>query len=313
MPPMTTAADARRGTLPSQFSRCVWCGAVARPTGPVSRLAICGACGTATTYPPPDNAELEAAYADWYRPSEGRFSAGGDAVLRRSRGILARRLDRRAPAGPVLDVGSGDGALLDALHARGREAVGLERKTSRSDVRERDVVDFDERVGGWAAIVFWHSLEHLRDPAAAVDRALTLLAPGGLLVIAVPNRASWQARALGPRWLALDLPRHLVHLTARALIDGLEQRGFALERVSYWRGGQVVFGWLHGLVVGLPGHPDLYDTLRRAAARRSALTSPARRRALVGAVALFPAAAALSGLEVAARAGGSVYVEARAR
>jgi SAM-dependent methyltransferase len=201
------------------------------------RLAVCRRCGTATTFPAPDEAELEAAYGGWYRPAQGRFAGGADRLLRRSRGALARRLDAAAPPGPVLDVGAGDGALLDALAARGREAVGLERAAAHPRVRAQEITAFSEREGEWAAIVFWHSLEHLRDPAQAVSRAVALLAPGGLLVIAVPNWTSWQSRALARRWLARDLPRHLVHLPARALLEGLTRHGLTVERVSFWRGG----------------------------------------------------------------------------
>ncbi|HEY5317474.1 MAG TPA: class I SAM-dependent methyltransferase, partial [Solirubrobacteraceae bacterium] len=174
---------------------CAWCGKPARQ-GTAARLALCAACGAASTYPTPDDAELAAAYAGWYRPAGGRFAVGGDLVLRRSRATLARRLDSQAPPGPVLDVGCGDGVLLDALTARGRSAVGLERVSTRPDVRAMEMTDFDERAGEWAAIVFWHSLEHLRAPAAALDHATELLAPGGLLVVAIPNFESWQARVL---------------------------------------------------------------------------------------------------------------------
>jgi SAM-dependent methyltransferase len=288
---------------------CAWCGAPARPTG--AGLAVCGACGSATTFPVPGELELGAAYAGWYRPSAGRFAAGGDWLLRRSRAQLAQRLERRAPPGPILDVGSGDGTLLDALHQSGRDAVGLERESSRPDVRPVEITSFEERRGEWAAVVFWHSLEHLREPAAALDHARELLAPGGLLAVAVPNLDSWQARLLAERWFALDLPRHLVHLPAATLTEGLKARGFRIERVSYWRAGQVVFGWLHGLVGCVPGRPDLYAAIRRPPARRDQLSLPGRAFALGAAVLLWPLAALLAGAEIAARKGGSVYVEAR--
>lgn len=293
--------------------RCAWCGAPARPAA--GRLAVCEQCGTATTYPPPDDAELQSAYAGFYRPASGRFSGGGDRLLRRTRALLAGRLDRLAPPGPILDVGSGEGALLEALTDRGRAAVGLERgeqaERARLDVRPVEIVDFDERPGEWAAVVFWHSLEHLREPRAALQRASSLLAPSGLLIVAVPNRASWQARFLKENWLALDLPRHLIHLPASALVDGMRQAGLQIERVSYWRAGQVLFGWLDGLVGTLPSHPSLYDAIRQPEARASAMDGSWRAITLGAAMALAPVAAVLSAAEVAARAGGSVYVEAR--
>jgi SAM-dependent methyltransferase len=262
----------------------------------------------ATTDPWPTEADLELAYAGWYRPSGGRFSGPADALLRRARGSLAGRLDKAAPPGPVLDVGAGDGALLDALHAAGRDAVGLEREPTRDDVLDAEIGSLEP---GYAAVVFWHSLEHLPRPAAALDDAARLLAPRGLVVVAVPNADSLQARAFGDRWLALDLPRHLTHIPARALVARLEGSGLTVERVSFLRGGQIVFGWLHGLVGLLPGRPHLYDAIRRPAAREHRV-SGARRLATLAAGALLLAPAALcAATEVALRRGGSVYVEAR--
>lgn len=208
----------------------------------------------------------------------------------------------------MLDVGAGDGALLDALRADGREALGLERRSTRPDVKECEPSDLEE---GWAAVVFWHSLEHLPQPGAALAEAATLLVPGGVLIAAVPNAASLQSRAFGEHWLALDPPRHLVHLSAVALCRRLGELGLTVERVSHVRGGQVAIGWLHGLVGLLPSRPDLYDAIRRPEARRSSL-SPGRRAAtLACGAALLPLAVLLAGVEAALRRGGSVYVEAR--
>ncbi len=287
---------------------CAWCGAPTRPSG--GRLARCSACGAATTYPVPDDAELEQAYTGWYRPDSGRFSAGGDVILGTSRAALARRLDRIAPSGPILDVGAGAGSLITALQARGREAIGLERE-ARDGVIAGEVEEFGERSGEWAAVVFWHSLEHLRHPGAAVDQAVRLLARGGVIAIAVPNLASWQAHCFGDQWFHRDLPRHLVHLPARALLGGLEARGLRIERCSHWRGGQLLFGWLYGMVRSLPGHADLYSAIRRPEARGNALSGARRAAALGSAIVLTPVASALVVGEVAAHAGGTVYVEAR--
>ena len=288
---------------------CAWCAAPLRSgAGEGHGLVRCERCGAGTTDPWPSEAYLREAYGDWYRPAGGRFSGPGDLVLRFSRGALARRLDRIAPQGPVLDVGAGDGTLLDALRRRGREALGLELVSTRPDIRAADIADVD---GAFAAIVFWHSLEHLARPSAALDRSAALLRPGGVLVVAVPNLDSLQARLFGERWFALDLPRHLVHLPAGTLLRRLEEIGLQVRRRSHLRGGQVVFGWLHGLVGALPGRPDLYEAIRRPAARSRPLRRGERPLALAAAVPLLAPAAACGAAEALARRGGSVYVEAR--
>jgi SAM-dependent methyltransferase len=217
-------------------------------------------------------------------------------------------LHRVLPPGPVLDVGAGDGTLVEAFVGFGREALGLEPHASGPHIRNAEVENVD---GNWSSVIFWHSLEHLRQPARALSHAATLLAPGGTLVVAVPNAASLQARAFGDRWLALDLPRHLVHLNPPALLSKIEALGLRVERVSYLRGGQVVFGWLHGFVGKLPGHPDLYDAIRRSNARQATHSSVLHLYALAAAVVALPFALAATAVEVAARAGGTIYIEAR--
>jgi hypothetical protein len=168
-----------------------------------------------------------------------------------------------------------------------------------------------KRSASSAAPSFWHSLEHLPQAGAALDRAAALLAPGGVLAIAIPNPASVQATVFGDSWFALDFPRHLVHIPAPVLLARLGDLGLSIERVSYLRGGQVVFGWLHGWIGCLPGHPDLYDAIRQPEARRRPISAAARVCALAGAVLLLPVAAACAVMEGLLDRGGSVYVEAR--
>ena len=291
--------------------RCAWCGAGLSDGTRLEGRIRCSRCGAATTDPWPDEAGLEAAYGTWYRPDAGaRFHFAGDMLLGRTRGLLASRLDEIAPDGPILDVGAGEGTLLDALHARGRRAVGLERNPLRDDFRDQSPAEV-EGDGEWAAVVFWHTLEHLPEPRRAVHEAARLLQPGGVIAIAVPNTDSIQARAFGDRWLHLDIPRHLVHLSTGTLCAGLAEDGFRIERISNLRGGQIVVGWLDGLVGAMPGDLDLYQAMRRPEARVAPMSPGRRAASILAGVVMLPAAAACSVVEVAQRRGGTVYVEAR--
>ncbi len=297
------------GEAETPAAACQWCGAaLGRGAASAPGGRLCGRCGATTTYPTPSDAELELAYEGWYRPRRGRFGALGDALLSRSRTSLAAVIDDRAPRGPVLDVGAGDGTLVRALRTRGREAIGIERRADGEGIIDADPRDIDRE---FSAIVFWHSLEHLRDAGSALAHTAGLLRPGGILVIAMPNSASLQARAFGDSWLALDLPRHLVHVPAPALRRRLADLGLEVERVSYVRGGQVLFGWAYGLVNALPGSPDLYDAIRIPEARRRPISAGRRAGTLAAAVALAPVAALAAAAEVAMRRGGTVYAQAR--
>ena len=291
--------------------QCAWCGrrfgsGDERRAGRIR----CSACGVATTSPWPGDEQLAGAYAAWYRPAGGRFSGAGDAVLKRTRSALASRLHRVLPPGPVLDVGAGDGTLVEAFRRHGRQAAGVDPYAAGGSPHVR-AAEFEDIDGAWSAVIFWHSLEHLRRPVQALRHAAALIVPGGVLVVAVPNAGSLQARLFGDRWLALDLPRHLVHLTPPALLTQVRDLGFQVERVSYLRGGQVLFGWLHGIVALLPGHPDLYDAIRRGHARQAAQRPALRLYALAAAVAALPLALTGTVVEAATRTGGTIYLEAR--
>src|SRR5688572_14836062 len=75
---------------PAPGGSCPWCGRGF--TASATRLrgrTLCARCGAASS-DPVSGEELDRAYAGWYRPDEGRFSGPGDALLRRSRGHLAR-------------------------------------------------------------------------------------------------------------------------------------------------------------------------------------------------------------------------------
>jgi SAM-dependent methyltransferase len=307
------AAVAHARTAGRPATACAWCGQ--RFSGDEEyrpgRIR-CVRCGTATTSPWPGDEQLAAAYPATRRPEGGWFARIGDAVLRRSRSALASRLHRMLRQGPVLDVGAGDGALVSAFRRCGRDAVGIDPYASGAAPHVR-AVEFEETAGSWSAVIFWHSLDHLRQPVRALRHAADLVLPGGMLVVAAPNAASLQARLFGDRWFALDLPRHLVHISPPALLAQIEALGFRVERVSYLRGGQVLFGWLHGIVGWLPGHPDLCDSIRRGAAGQTAASKAFRLYALAAAVAAFPLALAGTVIEVATRSGGSIYVEARRR
>jgi 2-polyprenyl-3-methyl-5-hydroxy-6-metoxy-1,4-benzoquinol methylase len=66
-------------------------------------------------------------------------------------------------------------------------------------------------------VVLWHCLEHLPKPWLVLQKAAERLAPGGILLVAIPNIESYDFSALGARWLHLDVPRHLYQFPIRWL------------------------------------------------------------------------------------------------
>jgi SAM-dependent methyltransferase len=99
-------------------------------------------------------------------------------------------------------------------------------------------------------IAAWHVLEHLRDPWTMIDAAAARLAPGGILVLALPNPYAIQFRLLGRHWAHVDAPRH-VHLIppellrVRAESAGLKQ--ILCTTTDLGSLGWNTFGWIYSL------------------------------------------------------------------
>jgi len=70
-----------------------------------------------------------------------------------------------------------------------------------------------------------HVVEHVPDPVRPVRRMLEWLAPGGLLIIEVPNAGGLGARLFGRAWSGLELPRHLSHFSPETLRRLVERAG----------------------------------------------------------------------------------------
>jgi SAM-dependent methyltransferase len=126
----------------------------------------------------------------------------------------------------VLDVGCGTGELMRSLAAAGWQAVGTEPAGAIAEVGRAAGMDIEastaaEFVARWrdrgedafGAVVLMNVLEHVPDPAVLLQTLIEALAPGGRLVVRVPNDFSplqeAAHRALGgPRWW-VAIPDHV--------------------------------------------------------------------------------------------------------
>jgi SAM-dependent methyltransferase len=285
-------------------------------------LALCDVCGSARTWPPVPAAEIGSWYRqDYYGKGNVRFNALFESLTRWFRQRRANRVRHWTKKGLVLDVGCGRGLTLSYLRDAGYQTIGFEvsdiaahhaRDLRGLDVRTGDFLNSDLPDDTFEAVIFWHSLEHLSDPLAALDRATRLLKPGGLLVIAVPNFDSLQAAVSGRFWFHLDVPRHYVHFTARALRRAVEGRGFRIVEMAHLSLEQNPYGWIQSLLNLVFPRDLLYSLLKRDHAR----PGPLRRYPLrtvasaIGGLLLLPVAFALTAVETILRRGGSVEIYA---
>lgn len=146
-------------------------------------------------------------------------------------------------AGRLLDIGCGTGAFLNAIHQAGWTVTGLEpdpgardKATKRYGLAVRSIEDlFALEAGSFDVITLWHVLEHVHDLSAYVGEFKRLLAPGGTLLIAVPNYTSGDAAHYGAQWAAYDVPRHLYHFSPASMEKLLAPAGFAVvQKKPMW-------------------------------------------------------------------------------
>jgi 2-polyprenyl-3-methyl-5-hydroxy-6-metoxy-1,4-benzoquinol methylase len=211
-------------------------------------LQGCNDCGCIFQRRMPTESELPAYYPQkyWWCESGKRDAAGMLARLEKAyRDFVivdhVRFVQRCAaecnPTGrTLLDVGCGSGAFVAAAARCGFEAHGMDvspqaaavaRRQSGVDVRQGDLSDDPWGGRKFDFVTMFHVLEHLPDPKRALTCVARWLAPGGALILQVPNAASVQARIFRERWYGLDVPRHVINFSPRGLSLLLAETGFA--------------------------------------------------------------------------------------
>jgi SAM-dependent methyltransferase len=302
-------------TVASTTECCVLCGGPLREelgdvpdtqTGDVFHVARCARCGLGTTSPAP--ADLSRYYGERYYGS--RHGITNRWCVRRR-----LRLVERASKGPrprkLADIGCGDGSFLRKVREAGWTvmgtevdpsitAPGLEVHASLEELRLR---------APFGCITLWHSLEHLRNPIEAIGQLAGMLAPGGTLVVAVPDSGGYQARLYGRHWLHLDVPRHLYHFSLTPLRAAVERAGLEVIRVGHQEIEYDVFGWIQSALNRVMPRPNiLFDALtgRPRRVSRSLLAA----NVLLAALGLLPASVATF-VSSWRGAGGTIVVVAR--
>jgi SAM-dependent methyltransferase len=249
-------------------------------------LLRCTVCGTGVTdgvddlVSEGDSSPEQPVSADLH--SRGAYRSGNPRLYRLVRPLLEsfdrRRLAMLQPFAPpparLLDAGAGRGRLVAAANQAGYDAFGLEPSPRggeaagiwRERIQHTGIEQAQIDPESLDAVTMWHVLEHVEDPGLALQRIRCWLAPGGAVLIGVPNLDSLQARLGGPRWYHLDVPRHRTHFTTRGLHHLLARQGFAVRRTHQLVLEHNPFGMWQTLVSAVTSTPSyLYNLLKRNA------------------------------------------------
>jgi SAM-dependent methyltransferase len=209
---------------------------------------VCQGCGTCFTTPRPTAATIHRFYGNY----EPHSTCGLSAAERRKQLGPRRRWKfwkyyhpqrHGLPLhgkGRLLDFGCGAGAYLEMMHRQGWQVVGLDvcaevveriRTELRLTALTGTLPHAELPPESFDVVTMWHSLEHVYDPVEVLRHVWRVLAPGGKLVLGVPNVGGAPRRWFGRSWYGWSLPHHLTHFTPHTLRQAVEHAGFQVDDV----------------------------------------------------------------------------------
>ena len=175
-----------------------------------------------------------------------------------------------ARTGKLLEVGIGSGSFLAQARAGGFEVTGCDLSEAVCD-RVQNALGIQIHCGSleslperrWDVVVMNHVLEHVENPLAFLRAARERLRPGGLLHVAVPNAACWEASL--PGWNSYER-YHVAYFNGPSLDRALRAAGFTpMTQVTH----ETFSGWLLAILRTL-----LKPDWRRESSGSRAVPSP---------------------------------------
>lgn len=212
-------------------------------SGEMFHLCRCEDCGFLFTQDFPVEAEIGRYYEtpDYISHSDTRKGMMNSVyhwvrnyMLGRKARLVTHEAHRKE--GRLLDIGTGTGYFADTMQRRGWQVDAVEKNPgARAFAKEHFNLDVkpdtalgDFPPGSFDVITLWHVMEHLEPLNEMWETLNSLLTDKGVLIIAVPNCSSFDAKRYGAYWAAYDVPRHLWHFTPGTIQQFGSKHGFIM-------------------------------------------------------------------------------------
>jgi 2-polyprenyl-3-methyl-5-hydroxy-6-metoxy-1,4-benzoquinol methylase len=155
-------------------------------------------------------------------------------------------IKRTSKPGRILDIGCATGIFLSGMKLHGWECYGVEpsgfaakyaKERFQMDVYNGYLEDAKYPDNFFDVVTLWDVLEHISDPINALLKISKILKPDGLLVINLPNAASWERFIFGKYWVGWDIPRHYTFFTPQTIRALLKQMNFSVNEIMSFTSG----------------------------------------------------------------------------
>lgn len=138
--------------------------------------------------------------------------------------------------GSILDYGAGTGAFLETCKKNKWNALGIEPDEGARKVMEEkfnissyaslNELTSKESLSKFDVVTAWHVLEHVPNLKETIENIKRVIKTKAILIVAVPNLTSYDAKLYKNYWAAYDVPRHLWHFSPADIKRLLNDCGF---------------------------------------------------------------------------------------
>lgn len=198
-------------------------------------LHRCPECHLGFRVPRPSKEELDALYVQGSAETWSSFPE--DSVSwRLARALICKFLPEGAS---ILDVGCFDGGFLEPLVKR-FDCHGIEiHREARARAKRKGIriigTDFEDMRGRTFDCITAHDvIEHVESPRAFVERCLSSLNPGGVMVISTGNLDSLTFRLMGARYWYSAMAEHISFIGPRWVEKLAAEHGLRCERMLFF-------------------------------------------------------------------------------
>lgn len=208
------------------------------------QIVNCKNCGFKFTNPRPEESQLgkfykSEEYVSHSNTNKGFINSTYQSVRKYTLLKKLQLISKYFKTGKILDIGCGTGEFLNTCKNAKWITIGIEPDNDARQMAiknfELDVRDESELKNlsdqSFDVISMWHVLEHVPKLNERIEELKRLIKPNGIIIIAVPNCDSLDAKIYTEFWAAYDLPRHLYHFTPKDIESIFRKHSMKVFRI----------------------------------------------------------------------------------